>query len=284
LTVVTAQEVEQTAHAAGFGDIAQELAGLARPALLLQPGADDGRVGRLGGRPRLPFGMGWPQTRWKTMKPQTLTFVAEFDLAALDQSVWPGPQAGTLSVFCYVSADALYVDSGGAALVLHHPPGAPLEQSEIPDDLDEELRYDELTVGAVAGTTLPWIGVGPARELIPFGLGDLNDFDRDERYRRMAIGITGQLDNRAPHQLLGWPRFTQEDVNRIWPQLHQEAIEYGLSSGEVARDDWRLLLQVGSDPQLGTCFGDGGDLFFAIPGSDLAAGRFDRVQAITDSG
>lgn len=282
--MLTVQEVEQAARAAGFGDIAQDLGALARPALRLESGGVDGQVGRLGGRPRLPPGMAWPQTRWKTTRPEPLTFVGELDLAALDASVWPGPRAGTLSVFCHINADALYVDSGGAALVLHHPPDARLEPSEIPEDLDEELRYEELGVGAVPVATLPWISVGPARELIPLGLGDLDDFDRDERYRRMAIGISRREHDPAPHQLLGWPQFSQEDVNRLWPQLHDEAVEHGLASGEVAPDDWRLLLQVGSDRELGTCFGDGGDLFLAIPGSDLAAGRFDRVQAITDSG
>jgi hypothetical protein len=228
--------------------------------------------------------MGWPQTRWTTMKPEPLTFVGEFDLAALDPSVWPGPRNGTLSAFCHVNADALYVDSGGAALVLHHPPGAPLEPVELPDELDDELRYDELTVGAVAVTTLPWVSVGPARELIPLGFDPLEDYERDERYRSMVAALSGSTDHGPRHQLLGWPRFTQDDVNYLWPQLHQEAIRYGISTGEVAPDDWQLLLQVGSDRQLGTSFGDGGDLFFAIPASDLAAGRFDRVQAITDSG
>jgi len=282
--VLTAHELRQRADIAGFGDIAHELVRLARPALLLQRGAANRPVGRFGGRPRLPVGMAWPQTRWTTMKPEPLTFVGEFDLAALDPSVWPGPQAGTLSVFCHVHADALYVDSGGAALVLHHPTDVPLEPLEIPNELAEELRYEEVTVGAVAVTTIPWIGVGPARELIPLGLDALEDYDRAERYCRMAVGLTGRTDHHTPHQLLGWPQFTQDDVNYIWPELHQEAIEHGASSGEVASDDWRLLLQVGSDRQLGASFGDGGDLFFAIPGSDLAAGRFDRMQAITDSG
>lgn len=279
-----AREVERHAAAAGFGDIAHELAGLAEPALLLRAGGGEPSVGRLGGRPRLPQGMAWPQTRWKGTTSEPLAFIAEFDLALLDPAVWPGPRSGTLSLFCHVNADALYVDSGGAALVLHHPPDVPLEPAEPPADLDAELRYDELPVEAVAATTLPWIGVTPARELARLGFSELADIERSERYLRMAATLAGEGDRVPRHRLLGWPQFSQEDVNGLWPGFHSEAVGHGLSHGEVGPHDWRLLLQVASDDRIGTCFGDGGELFFAIPAGDLAAGRFDRVQAVTDSG
>jgi uncharacterized protein YwqG len=49
-----------------------------------------------------------------------------------------------------------------------------------------------------------------------------------------------------------------------------------------ASGDWGLLLQVDSDyGRLGSRWGDGGTLYFCMPEGDLRAGRFDRVQAVT---
>jgi len=276
--------VRDLARAAGFSEIAEDLAGLGRPALLLEPDPASREVGRLGGLPRLPPQADWPHARWPDVTPEPLTFIAEFDLAALSASFWPGPRTGTLSVFCHIDADALYADTGGAALVLHHPAGTRRSWLPVPDELDEDLRYDAVPVGARDVTTLPWVGVEPARELVPLGLDAMEDLPRAERYCELACQVSDSSAWGTPHQLLGWPRFTQGDVSDHWPLLHDQAVATGLSSGEVAPEDWRLLLQIGSDERLGTTFGDGGDLFFGIPGSDLAAGRFDRVQAITDSG
>ena len=278
------EEVHALATAAGFGEIAGELVRLARPALILDEAAAGSVAGSLGGAPRLPPGEPWPQTRWEGMEPEPLAFFAELDLGALDGAVWPGPASGTLSVFCHVVADAMYVDSGGAVRVLHHPAGTPLERREPPEDLDEDLLFDELSVAATAVTTLPWIGVGPARELIPFGLDALDDLDRAQAYVDLAREVRGPTKRGTPHQLLGWPQFTQDDVTYTWATLHDEAVDHGTVAERVAMDDvWRLLLQIGADGRLGTSFGDGGDLFFGIPESDVAAGRFDRVEAITDS-
>jgi uncharacterized protein YwqG len=44
--------------------------------------------------------------------------------------------------------------------------------------------------------------------------------------------------------------------------------------------DWCLLLQLGSDPDHGWCWGDGGGLYFWIRAEDLSAARFDRVWAV----
>jgi hypothetical protein len=76
---------------------------------------------------------------------------------------------------------------------------------------------------------------------------------------------------------------TEIEASRLWPSLHIQAVDHGLATGE-APTDWRMLLQVSSDSErLGTKFGDGGTLAFAIPADDLAAGSFDHVQAFTDS-
>jgi len=282
--VISVADLRSRARASGFDQLAEELIRLRRPALTHDARGEDGIVGRLGGRPRLPPDEPWPQTRWPNRDVEPLAFIAEFDLAMLDQSVWPGPPSGMLSVFCHINADAMYVDSGGAARLLHFPAGARLEPRPAPADLDADLQFRELPVGAEPVTTLPWIGVGPARELIPFGLDAMKDFDRAEAYCRFADEVRQTDDSQPLHQLLGWPRFVQDDIAYTWSGLHAEALEQGIVRERVIGDAWHLLLQLGADIRIGTSFGDGGDLFFAIPAGDLAAGRFDRVEAITDSG
>ena len=42
--------------------------------------------------------------------------------------------------------------------------------------------------------------------------------------------------------------------------------------------------QIAADHRMVGSFGDGGAIYFAIPAADLDAGRFDRVEALTQSG
>jgi hypothetical protein len=269
--------------ARGFGEIADALAASAQPALLLEPAGDGVKVGRLGGLPRLPPGAPWPSWRWPGYETQPMTFVGEIDLDALDRSVWPGPRSGVLSFFAAVSPEALHIDSGGAALVLHHSADIARGPVEYPDALDEALRYRELAISARPVMTLP--GGGETPDGARFGLEDPDD-DRMEAYldlRRDLVG--GEME----HLLLGCPLIEDEaegdeDVaDRLWPGLHVQAVSHGLAAGEPPAQ-WQMLLQVSSDyEQIGAEFGDGGTLAFAIPTEDLAAGRFDRVQAFTDS-
>src|SRR5438876_9686780 len=94
--------IREHARAAGFRDLADELAELARPAFVLEPASNDAAAGRLGGLPRLPTGSSWPQSRWSGVESEPLAFLAEFDFAALDPSIWPVPTTGTLNFFCAI--------------------------------------------------------------------------------------------------------------------------------------------------------------------------------------
>src|SRR5207237_1146394 len=127
-----------------------------RPAFKLDAQAEAGIVGHLGGQPRLPPDEPWPQTRWSNYDEEPLAFIAEFDLATLDHSIWPGPSSGTLSVFCHINPDAMYVDTGGAARVLHFSVETPLEPRPTPAGLDPDLHFQELQLTAAPVTTLPW--------------------------------------------------------------------------------------------------------------------------------
>ena len=211
-----------------------------------------------------------------------MTFVAEIDLSALDQSVWPGPRSGALSFFAAVSPDALSIDSGGAALILQHLSDVARGPVEYPQALDAALRYRERAMSARPVITLP--GGGETAAGVAFGLDDPDD-DRLEAYLQLREDVVG---GDLRHLLLGCPLIEDEaegdeDASvHLWPSLHVEAVGHGLAADDPPVD-WQMLLQVGSDERVGTQFGDGGTLAFALPAEDLAVGRFDRVQAFTDS-
>ena len=267
---------------AGLGGFEDHLVELVEPALVLEPLGEGAPVGRLGGLPRLPAGTPWPQSRWPTAEPEPLAFLAEFDLARLDRAIWPGPPTGTLSFFCAIDPEAFFVDSGGAALVMHHPPGVALSPLEPPAHMDEQLRFREVLVTARAAATMPTGGT--VRGLGQFGDAD-PDSERATAYWHMCAGLLGIPTHLVPHhQLLGWLRWAVDDPLSPWPELHAGAVEYGLSTADPPIERWRPLLHIASDHErIGTEFGDGGTLTFAIGAADLAAGRFERVQAVNDS-
>ena len=95
-------------------------------------------------------------------------------------------------------------------------------------------------------------------------------------------------------RVLGWP-------DELYGEIEREAalVAAGLVVDDgtawlderadelTAGSEWRLLLQVSHDDELGTTWGgewNPGRLFFLIRQTDLEAGRFDRVHAIYQGG
>jgi uncharacterized protein YwqG len=102
-----------------------------------------------------------------------------------------------------------------------------------------------------------------------------------------------------------WCRFAERfspsfPISKVWglPDVLQEATEvccervsHGVSCWdepqptledvEAARRDWRLLLQVASEPSAGMRWGSGsGRLFFQVRERDASIGDFDRVLGL----
>jgi hypothetical protein len=291
--------VTDCARDLGFDVIADALGRLARPSLRLEAtDAPSTRPAlRLGGNPDLPPDAAWPVAGdvWPVVGDarRPLTFIGQLDAGELDVSVWNTPREGLLSFFGLQDSSTRLVVAGH---VLHTPPSVPLVPTAPPEDLPTAWRLRTLPVVARPELTLPRIAVWPSAALAALGFGDGGPFwpgDGEEAYKELVSrlaehqGFPGEHTSDVPipeHRVLGWPRHVQNDI------LEELAHEHLLSIGQrpaaeediaaVARE-WRLLLQVEADYRLadGELYGQG--LYFGLPAEDLAAGRFDRVEALS---
>jgi hypothetical protein len=296
--VIGREQIAELASECGFADIAEDLAALALPSLRLEyvDGGPELGASKLGGLPDLPIDVRWPHAKWPGYEHEPLAFFGQIALAELDTAIWPGRRNGLLSFFCSQSPDDYGVDSGGAARVLHLAAGTELERREPPRELSDELQLAECPVAARPEVTLPTIAVDVADVLAPFGFGwdrprDGQEDAYDELQQRLAEaqGFSVHRPDGSwaeQHRLLGWPRHVQEDVlpSLVLMHFNDNRIEHKTADLQRHAADWRLLLQIDSDRRLGASFGDGGRLFFGVPADDLDSGRFDRVQAISQSG
>lgn len=252
----------------GLGRHATALMELTRPSTrLLVEQITDHSLGacRLGGRPDLPVGTAWPD--WDGVP---LAFVAQIDLAETNPFDPEGvlPARGLLSFF-YEANTAVWgsdpKDRGGWA-VLFTPPGVELVRRDLPPPmLAGRGRFEPLRLRPV-----PELTFVPAEsaEIEALGLTVKDDY--------AYTGVTEFMADPPPavvHQLLGHPDPLQGDMQLMCQMAshgfdgYQDQSLAGLTEG--ARD-WRLLLQVDSQPEIGMSWGDAGRLYFWMHKDQLA--------------
>ena len=261
---------------------------LVRPSLRLTgvgSGAPGPGASRLGGAPDLPPGFEWP--RWGGGE---LAFLGQFDLAAVAAHI---PQAGLpasgLLLFFYdteLKPSGLKPSHAGGCRVVAAD-GQPLEPAPA-----ERAAFAACSLVLSRELTLP-----PAHsfQLDPLGL-DHVEFGAWTRLRERLAELQGVvLEESTPdwlvlHRLLGQgePMYGRE--MELDCQLAANGLD--LSEGEGYADprrdelepgagEWRLLLQLSSDPELGWSWSEPfGRLYIWIRADDLSAGNFDRVWTI----
>jgi hypothetical protein len=268
---------------------AASLWSLRQPALRIVAGEEvepEAPVSRLGGRP-----LAAPGTAWPLDDNGPLDLLMQLDLAAVArvQPELPLPDHGLLSFF-YNTDD---------------PPW----QSVEPDPASWRVRWETGDLTPILGPDQTDWELFPARAVhlepsvtLPDGNDDYVDVivdpDRTEEFAstmRARHLLEDQTTGRRPvdHQLLGWPHLVQGSM--IW-SCEQESQVYrhhraqdapeakNLSTEDwdrleaaVRASDWRLLLQLGTDYEMGWDWCGGGGLYFLLPGADLIAGRFERT-------
>ena len=252
---------------------------------------------KLGGLPDLPAGVAWPtrapyryprmeddfrpQAAWE---PQPLSFLAQINLGDVAEAGCdlPLPKAGLLLFFydtetqpwgfdpldepgsrvLFVSAetttrrqvDPAAVSSRVQPLQLHPSQGLPSwEWLQEENKSDPRYSYDAFY-----------------EELQKLG-------DQDEQ----EISFDG-------HMLGGWPNLIQHPM-----ELECEMVRHGIYAGDSeghadprvaalrrSAKDWRLLLQLSSDDDLGWMWGDVGKIYYWCREGDIAQGLFEHAWTI----
>jgi uncharacterized protein YwqG len=241
---------------------------LVRPTLLLVPAKAPG-FSKLGGDPELAADMAWP-----TSDRGARTFLAQIDLAAFRPHLeldWL-PREGRFYAFYdperHGCADVVRV------LYSTDEPGPP-----IPAPAGVRWRFPERRVAFMVFNSAPspdWLNLDPC---------DIDlDFETvDERRAGFADMVP---PDELQHRIGGYPNEIQAECMR----LSCEHMARGLPAPdhgavvppaiERASKQWRLLLQIDSDPGLKMNWGDGGLLYVFIREKDALAGDFSKTVSI----
>lgn len=258
------REAAAAARAEATRQVLDDMRRLAQPALTLIEAERPG-FSKLGGEPDLP-----PDVEWPRAEGRSLAFLAQLDLEEVRSGGGPDwlPREGKLWAFNdddgYGSADHLRV--------LHAASDAATVRHAFPDDLGKRHRFGEQRVGFrldMVAPSLDWLGVDP-RVL------DISRLNESE----LAAAPQGLHRDERQHRVGGYPSEIQDERMSITAEL----LARGLSLNgplppdiEEAAHEWRLLLQVDSDPQLGMNFGDAGRLYVFIKEKDARAGDFSKT-------
>jgi uncharacterized protein YwqG len=219
------------------------LAESVRSAWLLRPASAG--TSRLGGLPRTPADWPWPTTT----DGRSLSFLAQFDLNAEQARTLALPRPGLLTFF-FDSVGAPWLSDGDSVCVRCFADSSSSYRSS-PDDCD---LFDEVRV-----------------ELVPTEVPRLGTPDPHTVHEHQRL--LEALDPRTqPLSFLG---------GHALPL--QEPMEDSCAEREprVPPSQWRLLLQLDTDPRPGFSWGSGsGRLYIWVPDADLRLASFDRVVAI----
>ena len=242
----------------------------ARPCLRLVPGGE-GRT-RFGGSPDIPGD--WPRFGGRPM-----AHLARMDLAEIRAAGGPDwlPAEGRLHVFLDmgVRAQDFEPEQPGACQVIWERTSAkPLPQ---PEDLGGRSLIPPFPLTFQPRTSFADERVGI----------DWTSLTRDEE-RTLDAAILGFLSPEPAHQIGGYPGNLQGDVMEVecavaaarGGDIRELGTDDPTASELAAARDWRLLLQVDSDPGAGFDWVQNGRLFFWVREADARAGDFSRVFAI----
>jgi len=283
---LVAKRAEEMLRKAGIPKAA-ELAALAEPSFKITtrrvPLAElPLGASRFGGTPDVLPGFTWPERDGRP-----LTFLAQLDLAEIRAP--GGPDRGWL-LFFYDAAGLPWgrqpEDADGAAVAYLEASRDALVRAQHPD---------------------PGFGGGPFRACaltfeVVIDLPDVWDQIIEdhgmvvERYNWEAYGsVADRLNNTeaaselpyyAHHHFLGYPQLVQDDMRsecllvprRMGADEGQRLREWGEPQPST---DWRLLMQIDSDPDGPGCEWEGlGRLYYWIRYDDLAARSFEKVWVI----
>ncbi|HEV8394404.1 MAG TPA: YwqG family protein [Vicinamibacterales bacterium] len=252
-------------------DVMALAAPLVQHAVQIVLSADDA-TSYFGGAPPLPAGAAWPAAGGRP-----LAFLACLDLPALQATLaipWL-PSSGRL-LFFYDAENQPWgfdpKDRGSWAVMLV-------------GDTHTSSGPEGAQLGARRAVSFRAIDTYPSWERAEVKALQLSDAEA-ELLIDGGSAVYGPLPH---HQVGGFPHPIQGDEMELECQLVSHGLYCGDSSGYLSREaaglaegarDWRLLLQIDSDDDLGVMWGDAGILYFWIREQDARAGRFDQAWVV----
>jgi hypothetical protein len=243
---------------------------LVQPTLLLIPAEEPG-FSKLGGDPEMPPSLDWPAG---SREPRT--FLAQIDLGAFRPHAGPEwlPEQGRFYAFYdpdgHGRADVVRV------LYSLEEPG-PERSSPTGVARHRERRVAFLICNSAPNTE--WLNIREPLDM---------DFEELEALRR-AIVDTPPADE-LQHRIGGYPDEIQDECMPISCERLARGLE-PLKPGEEeqsvailrASKQWRMLMQVDSDPDLKMEFGDAGRLYVFIRDRDAREADFSKTVTLSQS-
>jgi uncharacterized protein YwqG len=285
----TLDDLSSLCREVGLGAHVTNVLGVARPSLRLTLSEKPrGELGgsRLGGSPDLPAGLRWP-----TWQGEDLVFVGQIrleDVAAVYPEGGLPPHGLLLFFYDTVSQPSglAPADRGSCQVVLYQGHPSSLEPVperdwfiEWPLDLSLELTLPNVFSLVAEQLDLDSAGVEPWEEL-----------------RKRLARLQGvELEELAPerfalHRLLGYPEQVRDSRMELDCQLASHGIDLSDGSGYTDPQalepapgvgQWRLLLQLSTDDEVGFYWGDGlGRLYIWIREGDLLEHNTSKAWAI----
>ena len=242
---------------------------LIQPTLLLTPAKEPG-FSKLGGDPELPVSLDWPDGYERPR-----TFLAQIDLGAFRQY---GPEwlPGEGRFYAFYDPDGHGTAEVVRILYSLEEPG-PERRASGPAARHPERRVAFMVCNSAPNTE--WLNVREPLDI---------DFEELERLRE-AIADTPPADE-LQHRIGGYPDEIQDECMPISCERLARGLE-PLGPGEeedsetilCASKQWRLLLQIDSDPDLKMNFGDGGRLYVFIRERDARKAHFSKTVTLWQS-
>ena len=241
---------------------------LERPTLLLIPTKSPG-FSKVGGSPELPHGTVWPEG-----DDGPLAFVAQIDIETFRQHGafdWL-PERGRLYLF--FDDDRNGTADCGRLIYTTNPPGP---ECTAASELAKNRRFLERRVGFRRFTSFPspdWFDEDwPGHNMDWSGFKGLEDCDFGDEIEHRIGGYPGAIQD---GQMQIECEFLRQGKTRDYRETVPDAIR-------VASRQWRLLLQIDSDPALNMNWWDGGRLYVFIRARDARRGDFSRIVTITQT-
>jgi len=251
-------------------ELAAQLRRMVRPTLVMTPAKAAG-FSKLGGEPELPTGMDWP------IDGEACAFVLQVDLAELPAVFKEGWLPDTGRFYAFFDGD----EAGAPGLVRIcfqvDPPGP---AAETPAGIPKRMRFSERRITFAPFTCVPspdWLGL------------DLKRIDLSAPALTRTLNELQLVDDSTmAHRLGGYPGEIQGgqlalECEQIWIQRRLKPGEAVPESLSQAAQDWRPLLQVDSDPELGMNWWDGGRLYVFARAQDTIRGDFTKTVALIQS-